>query len=107
MCSIPGRSHLVWVGKFEFPAVARPADEGLAGLVGEQFQQELPQLDGSTAYNDKKKHKILMSGKAQPLGRKTIHILKENKTFYCKIKPSAATGQDVGRSDSLRVKSCR
>lgn len=49
-CALNSRPlYLVWVGKLELPAIARPADEGLTGLVSEQFQQELPQLDGSTA----------------------------------------------------------
>lgn len=40
-------SHLIGVGEFELPAVSGPADEGLAGFVREELQQELPQLDGS------------------------------------------------------------
>lgn len=42
-------SHLIWVGKLELPAVACPADEGLARLVGQQLQEKLPQLDGAAA----------------------------------------------------------
>lgn len=42
-------SHLIWVRELEFPAVACPADEGLAGLVGQQLQKKLPQLDGAAA----------------------------------------------------------
>lgn len=42
-------SHLIWVRELEFPAVACPADEGLARLVGQQLQKELPQLDWATA----------------------------------------------------------
>lgn len=45
--------YLIWIGKLELPAITRPADEGLTGLVSEQLQQELPQLDGSTAWKDK------------------------------------------------------
>lgn len=41
--------HLIWVGQLEFPAVACPADEGLARLVGQQLQEKLPQLDGAAA----------------------------------------------------------
>ena len=44
----PSAGHLVGVGELELPAVARPADEVLAGFVGEKFQEELPQLDRST-----------------------------------------------------------
>ncbi len=39
--------HLVRVGELEFPGVASPGDEGGARLVGEELQQELPQLDGT------------------------------------------------------------
>lgn len=42
-------SHLIWVGELELPAVSRPADEGLAGLVGQELQEKLPQLYGSAA----------------------------------------------------------
>lgn len=42
-------SHLIWVRKLELPAVACPADEGLARLVGQQLQKKLPQLDGAAA----------------------------------------------------------
>lgn len=42
-------SHLIWVRELKLPAVACPADEGLAGLVGQQLQEKLPQLDGATA----------------------------------------------------------
>ena len=45
----PPSRHLVRVGQFELPAVAGPGDEVLAGLVGEELQQELPQLDGARA----------------------------------------------------------
>lgn len=42
-------SHLIRVRELEFPAVACPADEGLARLVGQELQEELPQLDWATA----------------------------------------------------------
>jgi len=42
-------SHLIGVGELELPAVARPADEGLAGLVRQELQEKLPQLDGAAA----------------------------------------------------------
>ena len=42
-------SHLIRVGELELPAVAGPWDELLAALVGEELQQELPQLDGARA----------------------------------------------------------
>ena len=45
----PPPGHLVRVGHLELPAVPGPGDEVLAGLVGEQLQQELPQLDGTRA----------------------------------------------------------
>ena len=40
-------SHLIRVGHFELPAVTGPGDEVLAGLVGEELQDELPELDGA------------------------------------------------------------
>ena len=42
-------SHLIRVGELELPAVARPTDEGLAGLVRQELQEKLPQLDGTAA----------------------------------------------------------
>ena len=42
-------SHLIRVGELELPAVARPTDEGLAGLVRQELQKKLPQLDGTAA----------------------------------------------------------
>ena len=42
-------AHLVRVCEFELPAVPGPGDELLAGLVCEELQQELPQLDGAGA----------------------------------------------------------
>ena len=45
----PASRHLVRVGQLELPAVAGPGDEVLAGFVGEELQQELPQLDGARA----------------------------------------------------------
>lgn len=45
-------SYLVGVSQLEFPSVPSPADERLAGLVGEQFQEKLPQLDRSTAWGE-------------------------------------------------------
>ena len=45
----PPPGHLVRVGHLELPAVPGPGDEVLAGLVGEELQQELPQLDGARA----------------------------------------------------------
>lgn len=42
-------SHLIGVRELEFPAVACPADEGLARLIGQELQEELPQLDRTTA----------------------------------------------------------
>lgn len=57
-------SHLIRVRELEFPAVACPADEGLAGLVGQELQEELPQLDRAAACrtegaNLEKKNKTL------------------------------------------------
>lgn len=49
MASSVTTSHLIWVRKLELPAVACPADEGLARLVGQQLQKKLPQLDGAAA----------------------------------------------------------
>jgi hypothetical protein len=43
----PSARDLVGVGQLVLPSVARPADEVLTRLVGEQLQQELPQLDGT------------------------------------------------------------
>ena len=42
-------SHLIRVGELELPAVAGPRYELLARLVGQQLQQELPQLDRARA----------------------------------------------------------
>ena len=41
--------NLIRVCEFELPAVPGPGDELLAGLVREELQQELPQLDGAGA----------------------------------------------------------
>lgn len=49
----PPTSYFVRVGELELPAVACPRDEPLAGLVGEQFEEELPQLDGAAACNSR------------------------------------------------------
>lgn len=48
-------SHLVGVREFELPAVSRPADERLAGLVCKELQQKLPQLNRSTTYRHAQK----------------------------------------------------
>lgn len=45
----PPAGHLVRVCKFEFPVVARPGNERLTGAIGQQLQQELPQLYGAAA----------------------------------------------------------
>ena len=45
----PPPRHLVRVRHLELPPVSGPADEGLAGLVRQELQQELPQLDGPRA----------------------------------------------------------
>ena len=42
-------TYLVRIREFEFPTVSCPADKVLAGLVREQLEQELPQLDGAGA----------------------------------------------------------
>ena len=54
------QTHLIGVGHLELPAVPRPGDKVLTGLVGEQLQDELPQLDG-TGGGD--------GGSAHPRGR--------------------------------------
>ena len=41
----PAPSHLVRVDQLEFALIVFPADEGGVGRIGEQLQQELPQLD--------------------------------------------------------------
>ena len=41
--------YLVGVDELELPALPGPGDEGLAGGVRQQLQQELPQLDRSGA----------------------------------------------------------
>lgn len=33
----PPAGHLIWVSELKLPSVPRPADERLAGFVGEQF----------------------------------------------------------------------
>lgn len=45
----PATSYFVRVGQLELPAVSCPADESLARLVCEKFQEKLPQLDGATS----------------------------------------------------------
>ena len=42
-------SYLVRVRQFELPAVPRPVDVRLARLVRQKLEEELPQLDRSTA----------------------------------------------------------
>lgn len=49
LADTPSARHLVGVSQFEFPFVARPGYERLTSTIGQQFQQELPQLYGSTA----------------------------------------------------------
>ena len=39
-------THLVGVCEFELPPVSRPTDVWLARFVREQFEEELPELDG-------------------------------------------------------------
>ena len=41
--------HLIRISELELPAVAGPRYELLARLVGQQLQQELPQLDRARA----------------------------------------------------------
>ena len=43
----PPPGNLVRVAQLELPPVPRPGDEGLAGLVREELQEELPQLYGT------------------------------------------------------------
>jgi len=45
----PPAGHLVRVRKFEFPVVTRPGYECFTGAIGQQLQQELPQLYGTAA----------------------------------------------------------
>jgi len=45
----PPPCHLVRVGHLELPPVPGPDDEVLAGLVCEQFEEELPELNGTGA----------------------------------------------------------
>ena len=45
----PSNSNLIRVIHLELPAVPGPGDDAEAGLVGEELQQELPQLDGTRA----------------------------------------------------------
>ena len=42
-------TYLIGVGQLELPAVARPAYAGLAAAVGQELQEELPELNGATA----------------------------------------------------------
>lgn len=58
----PPPGDLVGVREFELPAVPGPADDLLARLVGQEFEQKLPQLDGTAAYRigrKKEKKEIL------------------------------------------------
>ena len=43
----PPSSHLIRIHHLELPTISCPGYEALAGLVSEQLQQELPQLDGT------------------------------------------------------------
>lgn len=45
----PPAGHLVRVREFEFPVVTRPGNECLTSAIGQQLQQELPQLYGAAA----------------------------------------------------------
>ena len=45
----PSDSHLIRIHHLELPAVSSPTDDVEAGLVREELQQELPQLDGTWA----------------------------------------------------------
>lgn len=38
----PSPGHLIGIGQFELPTVARPGDERLTRLVRQQFQEKLP-----------------------------------------------------------------
>ena len=49
LADAPPPGNLIRVHHLELPSVPRPADEALAGLVRQQLQQELPQLDGTRA----------------------------------------------------------
>ena len=49
LAQAPSPRHLVRVAQLELPAVAGPRYELLARLVGQQLQQELPQLDRARA----------------------------------------------------------
>ena len=42
-------SYLVRVRQFELPAVPRPVDVRLTRFIRQEFEEELPQLDRSTA----------------------------------------------------------
>lgn len=71
-------SHLIWVRKLELPAVACPADEGLARLVGQQLQEKLPQLDGAAA--------------CRTDGREGVHL----KTMVFTLRRHIVGGVDTG-----------
>lgn len=53
LADAPASGNLVRVGELELPAVPCPRDEPLAGLVGQQLEEELPQLDGTAACNSR------------------------------------------------------
>lgn len=43
----PTTGHLVRIRQLEFPAIAGPRDEALARFVRKEFQQKLPELNGT------------------------------------------------------------
>ena len=45
-------TYLIGVGQLELPAVARPAYARLTAAVGQELQEELPELNGATAWGE-------------------------------------------------------
>lgn len=74
-------SHLIWVRKLELPAIACPADEGLARLVGQQLQKKLPQLDGAAAC------------RTDGRGREGVHVFLKK---YIYTEKTHVVGVDTG-----------
>ena len=54
-----GLLYLIRIRELELPGIPGPGDEGGAGLVREELQQELPQLDRSGSLQ-KSKFNILL-----------------------------------------------
>ena len=74
-------SHLIWVGELELPSVSRPADEGLTGLIGQELQEKLPQLDGSAACKQTQMDTQRLTDQARCSLRDSQHHSQDTKSI--------------------------